>query len=337
MSEYLIPEKVRIINNSANYPATYYDAAKAVVAPGSAVELDITGYGKVKTANLLEAKLVRGLSSALNSFEVNAATPAEITVAGAIPNDTRVTFLFRLETVNREMRLARPEYEFGETLVYNVNLKTGDTANIVLAKLYNSIMFGKHRNRDFLVTAVGTGSFDASGRATTLTKLEFSAVLPGTFIKWFKAEDVVNTDSEYVTVFNPTQTQAMIKGINDGSVVEFREKLIGYNNTPYFYDFPEIPIEGQLYTSVYFKFKINRPDPKSPHLSETVAMLMYLNESTCGAYIDNLADFFNTFSDTVLTANVSGGSINPGHVTLYTVGAVNYDEGVSLVEFKANA
>lgn len=307
MSDIMIPEKVRIINKPSKYPITYKDAAGGTVAAAAAVEQDISLFGKTKIAQVENVSLTRGISPKKPVYQLNSGNTAEIQITGPIPANTTAYFKFKIETTNREFRLARPEYEFGQLLTYEVLLQTGDTDLEVLRKLYDVINAGAHRNRKYLVTAkVGSGG---TLTATTLDILDIVVEENGMFLEDFSVEGEDDLVSQYVTVFNPTNTEQFLKGKGYGSDVEFREKMQYKNNVPYHFDFEEIPVDDALYTVVSWNIQINRPDPKSPDLSENIRHVVYVKEDATGAsaYIDAIADFFLTTPATRATSLAADG------------------------------
>lgn len=308
MSEFLIPEKVLVINDSTKYPALFRDNANAVVAAASATQYHQEGIGTTKIAQVTKARLVRGQVPTNERWSITAATAGEITVTGPIPNNTLVFFEFVVRSTKRQFSLQRPEYQFGQTFRFPVNMNTGDTAGIILAKLYNAITVDENAKERFMIVDSGTttaGTF-VNGLATTLTELEVVLRERGSYITEFKAVGVDNLASNYITVFNPTRIQAVVAGIGYGSDVEFREKLTYANNEPYFYDFSDIPQENALYTEASWTISVNRTHPTSPNMSNQIRVVLYINQNNCEPFIDNLADYFDQFPGTEFDAIVGG-------------------------------
>lgn len=328
----MLPEKVRIINNPADYPIRFLDASNAVVAPGSAISFDIRGFGATKLAHLTDVQATRGLEFKLNKWNL---TAANVTVSGPVPDKTRVKFGIEIESAVKDGQSERQSfYEPGQTYWYNITIGSTDTANTILAKLHNAInLTGAGNGRDFVLKAVGTGTV-TGGIASTLTELDFELQYRGYFIKSFSVYNSDRTTSDYVSIA-PTETVPYTEGKGKGSTLEFKEKFIMFNNTPYLGDFKEMPREDEYYTEFSWTFKVNRPDPKASDLSEVVRSVIYMNENSCGTEIQNLATFFDQYANTVFSANVAGGS--SGGTALWTDGTDSYDTGVNLAEFIANA
>ena len=310
MSEFMFPEKSRIINTPNRYTFRFLDNSNAPTAAATATQLDVQGYGRFRLNQIGSVKMVRGQFPVREKWSLTAATAAEITVTGPIPNNTYAHVEMVVRSSRRSLILARPEYEFGRTFNFSILLSTGETAATFLAKLYNAIVALRNdKNRDLLIApGSGTaGTINANDFATSLTELEIELMERGSYIEIFRVTNDNNTPSNYITVFNPTRIQAGSEGIGYGSDVEFTEKVTGNNNMPYGFDFADIPREKELYTEISWIYDVsNRPDPKSAILSNRPPMLLYINESACESLIDNLADFFNQVAGTQFSAVVSG-------------------------------
>lgn len=331
MSEILIPEKTRIINQASDYPVVFRDATGAVVTPDAATEFSMQGFGTTKLANVTRALLSRGLQPIQPVYNVTAATAGEITVvAPAAGKDYVVQVKFEIETTNREFVLARYAYEFGRTETFNLLLNSGDTAATVLAKIIQSIKAFNNKVREELISYSLEG-----GTEEVPTGLNITTVLRGTYLKNFRIEKEVDDDPNIITVFNPTVTDAGTSGIGYGSDIEFREKMQYKNNMPYFYDFKEIPVENALYTQIYWEFEAARRDPKSSVTSDRIRQVLWIQENGANeAYIEAFGDFFDQYADTIFKALV-----DPAELTgdpLYENATLSYRENISLALFKTN-
>lgn len=280
----LIPEKVRVLNKPSQAPITFLDAAGVATTAAAAVTMDIEGYGKTKIADVTKVSIQRGTQPVKSEAEVT------ITSASGIPANTSVYLEVIVETTNREFRLARPDYEFGQKLRYKV---TGDgtitDATTLAAAFEASIESNLYRNRKLLVSASA-----AAGVLTLTAETEdgYSISQRGLYfesIKLVSETGGISTDASIVPVIT-----AGTEGIGYGSDIEFKEKLQGKNNTPYFFDREEIPYETSLYTEISWEFSISRPDPKAHDLSPKTRHVLYLEETAMDAVIDDVADFFLT-------------------------------------------
>lgn len=308
MADHLLPEKVRVLNNETRYPVSFQDNNSAPASPEVADQMFIQSLGLTKTAQISRAVLTRGRAGANQKLSVTAATAAQITVAGTIPNNSIIRFRFFLETTKRQASLERPEYEFGRIITFNVNANTGDTAGIILAKLYNSMTVELNsRNRELLI---GSGSATAGTfnglKATTLTVLEFEALERGTFIKQIEVEGADGLPSSVVTVFAPVTSQEFVEPIGLGFDLEFTQKLQNNNNQSYWFDSADLFDESALYTEISWDIVVSRPSPYSPNLSNLVRHVVFLKESSCDNVITQLADFFEQFSGAQYNATVGG-------------------------------
>lgn len=336
---HLIPEKVRIINDPTKYPVTYAGGV-AATAPEATIKGFSGGMGKVKIAQLKNIAVIRGLEAQKPVYELNAATAAEITVAAAIPDGTKATFLITVEDTKRDLRYAQnSSYEFRKTYAYEITLNNGDTAGNVLFKLFNAINQGTRRNYDRpLIASVGTGGTLGAG---TLDILAVTVQEEGKFINTKpKFTRVVGEDdkaSNYITTFAFDNIVQFARGRNRGFDLEFLEKMQTNYLDMYGFDVSEVPLEGKLYTAVYWDYEVSRPHPHATDLAPISRNLLYIEETSGGTYIDSLVDFLLTtpaaratslvadgivvgFNDAEAVTNAasasSGSNANSAHLTL---------------------
>lgn len=295
MSEHLFPEKVRVINNSVDYPVTYKNAAGTTVAPTAATELEVFLFGKVKTSFLNKAVLTRGLTPKKEAWSIDSANTAEIELAAAIPNRTQVKVEIFVRDTSRQFRNVRPEYQFGVLpLYYSVSINETDTEENFLYKLFKAINLGSFRERDFQLKAVDLDG-TLNDTAGTLTKLGLEFQERGLYIMDFRVTDEDLEVSDDVLTFAPVKTSTEFKGENYGTDLEFLEKLTYANNQPYFFDDKERFVDTATYTMVAFETNIGRPDPKPSVYSERKRFVLYIQENAeMAPYIEALADFFLT-------------------------------------------
>lgn len=310
MSEFLLPEKTRIINTVNRFNFRFLDNNNVPTAAASATQLDIQSYGKFRLNQIKNAKLVRGQFPVREKWSITASDSSEISLAGSIPNNVYAHVEIVVRSSRRQFALARPEYEFGRTFTFSVMLNTGETPATFLAKLYNAMVILRNdKNRDLIVAPGSgtTGTISPNGVATSLNELEIELMERGSYVESFRVTNDNGAPSSYVTIFNPTRIQNASEGIGYGYDVEFTEKMVPFNNAPYGFDFADIPHENELYTEVSWIYDVsNRPDPKSSLLSNQLSMVLYINENACKPLIDNLADFFNQVPGTQFSAVVSG-------------------------------
>lgn len=290
MSEFLIPDTVRVINTASNYPLELRDAADAVTATAT----DATGFrvqGVVNTvtklADITKFRIKRGLSAQQAQYTVAA---ADLTVAGTVPENSKVFFEFFVENINRSARTNRGTgYEYGvRPMQVDVTIGSADTAATVLGKLHAGINAFANLGRDFIFTSTVT-----AGTETAPTAIRLDFVEPGTFLKSTKVLGEDNRDSTLVTGFPAavTNTVKVSKGIGTGGRLEFYQKIKEGNAADVrFFDFGEIPDEGSLYTEIAWTVEYNRKDPKSSELSNKKTFVLYVRETTGEAYVDAFAD-----------------------------------------------
>ena len=317
------PEKVRVINSTTRYPFSFLDAGGVAVAPTAATQFNITGYGNTQLAYLTAAKLARGGASANQVLNVTAATAGEITFTAPVVAK-RVSIKYVIDSIPSMFAFVRPYYDFGlDSMSFNIDVVPTDTTATFLAKLYNYINAHSETNRYFYFKATGTGTFDAYGKALTITDLNIVAQVRGVTLKIdkFKAVEVDGyTPSTVVTVFQPSVTVAGVMGTGLGFDLEFKEKMQEYNNKAYGQDLPDMFVESELYTEISWTQNVVREEPYEKDYSNYIRSVIYVKESACETVIDNLADFFGQYAGSVYDANVA---------TVYT-------KGVSNAQFKTN-
>jgi hypothetical protein len=322
-SYYQIPEKVRVINSTTKTPITFRDAANATAAATAATILSVEGFGRFDLTGIVSATLSRGLTPTLQKFSITAATASEITyVAPASP--TRVWIKIDLESVARDFKNARNQYEFGRTIELEITANPTDTVNTFLAKIYNALFANTSSRTNkqlFVKPGSGTAGTITNDVATTLTELEIELSDRNDFIKSFTVTGDNFLASTVLTVFAPTQIVAFNKGINYGFDVEMHQKRTTFNNWAYGHDYDEIPVENALYTSVVFEITPSRILKQDSNLSDRNRLVLFLNESTCSTVISNLADFMNQLTNETFNAIVT---------SVYTY-------GVTAAQFKTNA
>lgn len=335
MSEFLLPEKRRVINSPSQLNLSFTNLAGAIVPASTASICNMEGFHTLRVPQTSNVRLVRGLANRRSSQELNSATGAQITVGTVPAANTRVSFEFNFQTTSRAARFARPEYEFAMKVVYNVNLQVGDTAAIVLAKLHNSMVVDRNaRNRDLVINVVAptTGTFATVDNATSITRLVFEADDEGTTFVGFKALGDNGLPSSVVTTFNPIVNQAFVRGVGRGSVIEFGNKTVGGNNSAYFPDFDEIPVQNQLYTEISFMTTIvpSVGQMNNSNMNNTSRFVLFLNESTCQSMLTTaaLTGFFHQFLDTQYSYTSAG---------VYLQGILQASVGPSGVNFITNA
>lgn len=285
----LISEKVRVCNLPKQWVPAYYDLAGTTNAASAAEQMHIPGFGTTKISQVKNVTLTRGNSPVQNVYRI--LMPA---AAAGLPQNTKVYFEVDVETTNREFRLARPEYEFGQTLRYQIAVSGSEAASDLAAKLVATVNSQSERERDFLISAAV-----ANSSAVTLTVQQpegYSKFFRGTFIDSVK---VLNAEGDTSTDVVPTvtETTAAHRGINYGSDVEFAEKMQGNNLTQaYYFDNQEVPEEDELYAMIAWDIEISRPHPKDVTLGDKLRHVVYFKESnsTLDTRFDAMADFFLT-------------------------------------------
>ena len=185
----LIPEKVRIINKDSQWVPAYYDLSGATNAASAAEQMHIPGFGTTKIAQVKKATLLRGRGPVQNTWRITMAAAD----AGTPAND-KLYFEVDVETTNREFRLARPEYEFGQTLRYQVKIQPSTSASAIATALADTVNAQSERERDFLLTAAV-----ANSSAVVLTVEQptaYSTFFRGTFIEQVVIKDETRKNNQ---------------------------------------------------------------------------------------------------------------------------------------------
>ena len=303
MSTILIPEKVRVLNQPSQATFAFRTAAGAATTAAAAVQLFVSSIGLTKAAHVRKASLTRGLTFKKNQWNV------AFTVTATPTFNTPIYLEVVVETPNREMRAARPEYEFRQKLTYKILSDGTMSAAEASAQFANSVNSNAYRERDFMV--VGDGTTTPGTLALTVeTSPGYSESFRGAFIRSIKLVD------QFGAPFNPAQVSIAStevvkanRGINYGADLEFKYKLQRGNSGEYFFDREEIPYEKAYYTIVSWDMKVDRPDPKAHDVSEYVRMVLILNEATMETVIDQLGDFFLTTPATKFTSMEATGLV----------------------------
>lgn len=289
MSSHLIPEKVQVVNLPKQWIPEYYTSEGVSEAASAADQMYVPGFGTTKISQVKKLGLFRGTDPVQNVYRVLFSAAAD----AGLPANTKVYFDVDVETTNREFRLARPEYEFGQTLSYQIAVSGSEAATSLATKFAADVNSNAERERDFLITASVVNS--SAVQLTVAQPEGYSTFFRGTFIDGITVLDEQGNTSSDIT-YTATETTPAFKGIGYGSDIEFKESLQSMKLTPYHHDNQEVPEEDSLYTVVSWEFDINRPDPKDPLLSNRLRHVVYIKESnsTLNSRVEDMATFFLT-------------------------------------------
>jgi len=308
MADFLLPEKVRIVNDFTKYPTLFQNAAFGTVAAAAATQMNIRGFGITKIANVTNVTMTRGTTPSLNAYRITAGTT--LTVAASIPAGAAVTFVFDVNSITRRLHLARNSYyQFGQNLKYTVVMEQNDTAQKVLYKLYKAINANTDADPTYVIKAtVGSGGV-LNDTAGTLDILDVTLPEVGDYFQQLYTEGPDGFTSSYITAYAPALITPFFRGKGWGRDIEFLEKLKeGNSQDPRFFDFNEIPFESGYYTEIAWTFAVNRKGRFSTDLSNSCSFVLYVLENSANeTVIDNIAAFFLTDPATRLVSAETDG------------------------------
>jgi len=301
--------KAFLINTPTDFPAQFLDASNAVVSAATATKFQLLGFSPVTELTTIHGVIgSRGLEGTRNVLRLN---NTNVTVTGPIPANTIVNVFIEAITTDYEAEYNRYMGHDGAIATYQVLLQTGDTYDVFLAKLYNTIRQDLYMNYKQLVrvedeatiTGGGNGTF-VNGLATSITQLDIIA----TDITLKLNIDVTGIDrlltSAFVQVGAPIVVTPQFNGTNNYQVL--KGEFPQWNRLPYSYDYTMTPYRGNLYTSFRWSTLVSHEQLGGGFVTDQVVEStpvydIYINE-TCDTLINDLVDFFDR-ATTLSTAN----------------------------------
>lgn len=304
-----------------------YELTDNAGAASNVSAFGIQGFGTFKSSQITQFGVSRGHIPQTKKISIDAdnTSQMEIDLSG-ISGSEEIEFRFTVEATNRDFRLAQPEYEFEQKQSFYVKVNSSDTKESILAKLYNKMFGGNHRQYDRILTPTAVAQADdgvkfdflgnsyttannesvslAEARMTAIDKLEVESSDFFYDIKKVEVFDLSTTgaisgpESTIVTTFNPVVDVEQDNGVGYGRQLEFVEKRQDFNNYPYFPDFLEVPMEKETYTTFYWSTKVNRRHPNAVDLSDEASFVVYVKEDGNENYINELISFFATIDPT---------------------------------------
>lgn len=289
-----------LINNASEYPVDFKDDTNAIVAPNVATKFSIRGYSN--TVALSRINGVYGVRGAAGTTQQLQLTTANTTINGPVPANTIVTVFFDVTTTNYEAEYARYNGEDGASATFQIRLQTGDTYDIFLAKLYNSILQDQRLEFKNIVKVltpeeITTGGFGTivDGFATSITQLDIFAYDDGLIINTFEVNEGNRENPSPFVTANPTTITEQYEGSGTYEVLknlfvpEVREVRF---DTTYM-----VPFEGSLYTMITWQTFTYRKDLAGMATTDQMITAndpytLYINE-TQTQYINDLVDFLD--------------------------------------------
>ena len=289
-----------LINTPTEYPLSFVDNNYVPTTALLATQFRVDRYSPFVA--LSRVNNVYGVRGAVGTTQQLRLTTANTTINGPVPANTIVTVYFDVETVNYEAEYARTGELSGAPATFQIRLRTGDTYDIFLAKLYNSIVQDQRMEFKNIVKVLrpdqitsGTLGTIVNGFATSITQLDIFANTTGLKINKMEVlEGSRRNPSPFVTA-TPTEITPQYEGSNTYNVLknlfvpEMRE--VRFDTTTM------IPIEGALYTMLQWNTFTYRKDLAGSSVTDQMVTAndpytLYINEN-CTTYINNLVDFLN--------------------------------------------
>lgn len=290
-------KKVYLINNPTDFPVVYLNDANAVVAPLAATKFHVVGFSPItKITDVHGVVASRGLVGTKNVLTL---TAANVTV-GTITAQTIVNVFVEGTTTMGEAIYGRYMGLDGAVAFYQVLLQPGDTAQIFLAKLYNTINEDRYTTYKHIVRTESQAEITANTHgtivnnlATAITQLNLTAEELSLKLS-IKVMGTDNRPSSFVTFNTVTETAPQFNGTNSYDVL--KGEFTQFNRLPYSYDYNMIALPGSVYTSYQWGTLVNNKDlgggaVANQSIQSTPEFELYINES-CAAMINGLADLF---------------------------------------------
>ena len=295
-----------LINNQNDFPLSFFDAAGAPVAPADivadAVTLKIEGFmggaGIFDLNKIFDVKGYRGSEGTPNTYRFNA---TNVTVSAAAPANTLVRVEVEIESWNRESEFIRHAGLPGIKRTYQIIIGPGETVASFNAKLYNEIAAARYDNiREVLevpsqANMVTAGATFVGNKATLAPTLDVFGKENGLYIKYFRFTGDDKKPSPFVTVTPQVITESY-EGRNNYQ--QLKSVFVEEHTAPYHISRYTVPYRGVLYSSIAISQaqRVNwLGGLVTPDEIQNVEnhFEIYINESACLPYQNQLVDFFN--------------------------------------------
>ena len=289
-------KKVYLINNPTDFPVQYLDDANATAAASAATKFQVVGFSPMtKVTDIHGVVAARGSQGTKNVLTL---TSANVTV-GTITAQTIVNVFVEGTTTMGEAIYGRYMGLDGAVAFYQVLLQPGDTSEIFLAKLYNTINEDRYTTYKHIVRTESQADIttNASGTivnnlATAITTLNLTAEELSLKLS-IKVMGTDNRPSSFVSLGTVVETTPQFNGTNSYEVL--KGEFTQFNRLPYSYDYNMIALPGAVYTSYQWSTLINNRDlgggaVANQSIQSTPEYELYINEN-CKDMINDLADF----------------------------------------------
>lgn len=296
MSEFMIPEKVQVANSSKYFAPVYKDASGSTAAAAAAVTAHIPEFGTLKLSTLKKLTISRGLT------HIPAEMKLTFTVTTAPSAGSKLYLTVFVENAGTEFRTARPEFNNGIPLTYQIAVTDSMTATEMATAFKNAVNGSEAanvntHNRDFIIKASS-----AAGVLTLTAQAPegYNTFLRGTF---FRNLSGTTSPIEFTTEENDevsgvaiavTSNNNGIKGVGYGADMSALFARESGNARPYDFSNVQYPIADKLYTVISYEFDVSRPDPKSSVLSSRARFILVLEEQALSSQITDFLTFLLT-------------------------------------------
>lgn len=308
-----------VVNVPSEYPITYTGGAGTAA---DSTHMIVEHFKKIDFTRIQGVRATRAVAGVSQVENVTAATAAEITV-GTVPSGNYVQFLsFDVQSEDNEALYARDQLTFGKDFItLEVLLNVGDTAAIVLAKVYNAFkawadIHPEKKNFIYIDEDASTVTLNGNGFATSAAELVFTS--DDNDISWTsKWVDSVNLPSTVITVWAPNVTQVNDPGRGTDRWVYGSVRIDTDNSKrPWAPYGDQQHVTGALYSSIYFEEVIPNDVATGlshPNVKETgvFGYEIYVIENAAGfTYMQQLLDWLTKPSvDSTGTGSFAGESL----------------------------
>jgi hypothetical protein len=292
-----------LINNATLFPLKFWDTNYAPSTALLGTYMDVEGFGRFDINKLHKVVGNRGVAGTKQVDRLIAG--GNFFYSASTPNGTIVKMKATLHSFSNESdftRMGDPARELVVQLVVN----TADTANTVLAKLYNAMIFQSFSYGNNLITvpsltAILAAPYSATvvaNKTITMTALDLTAIDQAKLVKIeFLGDD--NVVSPYIT-YTQTVPSQVIGFAGRNEYYNLKSMFIDTaDRMPYSIDRFTTPIKGDLYSSLAWSSYDNGINQNGGNgvvngIAETSGNFeIFVNDSCLVTYQNPVVDFLN--------------------------------------------